>query len=76
MIRNSRIAGRGTGERGAWSVVPRAGAGARAARRSGYRDPYESLRSMNPESESLIFWRFRFMTPSVLEIQIHESLGA
>ena len=34
----------------------------------------ESLCSMNPESESLLFWRFRFMNPWMLEIQIHESL--
>ena len=32
------------------------------------RPPYESLCSMNPESESLLFWRFRFMNPWMLEI--------
>ena len=33
----------------------------------------ESLRSMNPESESLLFERFRFMNPGRLKIQIHDS---
>jgi hypothetical protein len=33
----------------------------------------ESLRSMNLESESLVFWRVRFMNQGRLESQIHES---
>jgi hypothetical protein len=37
------------------------------------RPPHESLRSMNPESESLLFWRVRFMNQGRLESQIHES---
>ena len=38
-----------------------------------FRAADESLRSMNPEAESLLFWRFSFMNPAILESQLHES---
>ena len=37
------------------------------------RDPDESLRSMTPDSDSLLFWRVRVMTLEKLESQSHDS---
>ena len=43
------------------------------AREAGSRDPHESLRSMTPDSDSLLFWRVRVMTLEKLESQSHDS---
>ena len=37
------------------------------------RPLYESLRSMTPDSDSLVFWRVRVMTLEKLESQSHDS---